>query len=188
MEYYMMQPPIEKVVFKDMKPKEAQAYFDWYMSEIPTRIKMLKNIVGEEADLKLDYSLNSLVSLWGWFENKIVLVERDKDLFQKDLDEAPEWFKPYVSNKILSYDTLMYAMDIAIYYGELIIKNNPEIHWGFFTKPKNRSGVNEPTLLGLSGNDDLNPRKIIYNLTQRSVKEKDKNRLLNNYNVWLSYF
>jgi hypothetical protein len=188
MEYFMMQPPFENVVFKEMKNKEAQAYFDWYIAEIPIRTEMLKKIVEEEANIQLDYSPNSLIALWEWYEDKILLVERDKALYQKALDNAPEWFKPYVSDKFLSYDTLIYAMDIAIYYGELIIKNNSKIYWGYFTKPKNRSGVNEPTLLGLPGNDDLNPREIIYNLTQRSAKEKDKNRLLSNYNVWLSYY
>lgn len=187
MEYYMMQPPMEKVVFKEMKKKEAQAYFDWYMSEIPVRIEMLKEVVKEEANIDLDYSLESLVSLWDWYETKIYYVDRDKDLYQKALDEAPEWFKPYVSDKFLSYETLMYAMDIAIYYAEIIVRNNNQIYWGYFTKPKNRSGVNEPTLLGIPGNDDLNPREIVLVLTRKSAKEKNKNRLVDNYNTWMKY-
>ncbi len=187
MEYYMMKPPMKKVAFKEMKKKEVEEYFAWYMSEISTRIEMLKTVVMEESGIELDYSLDSLVGLWGWFEGKIYFVDRDKELYQEALDRAPEWFKPYVSDKFLSYETLMYAMDIAIYYGEIIVKNNPQITWGYFSKPKNRAGVNEPTLLGFTANMDLNPRTIIYNLTQSSAKEKDASRLLNNYETWMSY-
>ena len=187
MEYFMMQPPKEYEAFDKMNKKDAQEYFDWYMSEIPIRLDMLKTVVKDEAGIDLDYSLDSLIDLWEWYEGKIYYVDRDKDLYQAALDKAPEWFKPYVSDKFLSYETLMYAMDIAIYYAEIIVKNNDQINWGYFIKPKNRAGVNEPTLLGFTADMDLNTRVIVLNLTRRSAKEKNKNRLIDNYNTWMTF-
>ena len=37
-----MSPPFEVKEFKDMSKKEAQQHFDWFINEIPNRIKQLK--------------------------------------------------------------------------------------------------------------------------------------------------
>ena len=78
----------------------------------------------------------------------------------------------------------MYGMDVALYFAEVIIRNNSEkIKWGYFTKPQIRIGVNQPTLLGFKYDKDLNPRIVIVNLARRSAK---KNYLLD-YLIYIMF-
>ena len=52
-------------------------------------------------------------------------------------------------------------MDVAIYFAEYIVKHNPSIYWGYFTKPKSYMYVNRPILLGVKCKVDMEPMSII---------------------------
>jgi hypothetical protein len=72
MEYEIMVPPIEIVDFFTLKKKEVQIIFDWFFSEIPTRLEYLHQLYkagGGKGDL--DYTHDSLISLWEWFLRQI---------------------------------------------------------------------------------------------------------------------
>jgi hypothetical protein len=53
MEYEIMVPPIEIVDFFTLKKKEVQIIFDWFFSEIPTRLEYLHQLykAGEEKEI-----------------------------------------------------------------------------------------------------------------------------------------
>ena len=150
---------------------------------------MLLNAVkidGEYYDF--DYSVDSLIPIWKWYENKIKFRELDDSEYNSQIIRYPEWLRTYISDKDLSFETLTYCTDVSIYFAEVIIRNNSgKIKWGYFTKPKNRFSVNEPVLLGFKDNDDLNPRLIVENCTRKSAKEKMDDRLLKIYNTWMKY-
>lgn len=78
-------------------------------------------------------------------------------------------------------------MDVAIYFAEVFIRNNQTIQWGYFTMPKKRMSVNEPTLLGLKNGMDLNPRLIVINCTRHSSSGKKNTRLYDMYCTWMQY-
>lgn len=85
-------------------------------------------------------------------------------------------------------ETLKYAWDIAIYFAEVIIRNNSEkISWGYITKPKRNFYVNRPVLKGFAFTKLLDPRHIVYICTLKSAESKDSNRLYDLYYVWLEY-
>ncbi len=188
MEYEMMVPPFERVEFEEMTKKQAQEYFDWYMDQKENRISMLLSFAKDEGVVaNFDYSVESLIPLWEWYEKKIYCRELDFKEYQEQLMKYPEWMKDFVSKKELSWETLMYCMDVALYFAEVIIRHNSSIRWGFFTKPKNRDGVNQPVLLGFLHNMDMNPRQIVVNCTRDSAENKSATRLFDVYNVWMSY-
>ena len=65
-------------------------------------------------------------------------------------------------------------MDIAIYYGETIIKHNPQVQWTFLTKPKSYIHLNEPIL---HYEDEVvlyarNPRQLLLVIIQHIKKNK----------------
>ena len=136
----------------------------------------------------LDYSDKSLISLWEWYETKIEMVLKDENEYQNELKQYPEWLRGEISNKKFSYSMLKYALDVSIYFAEVVIKNSGgKIEWGYFTTPKRRDSVNEPVLLGFRNNIDMNPRQIILNATRRSSKERESARLYNLYVTWKEY-
>lgn len=189
MNYEKMIPPFKMVDFCEMTKKQAQVFFDWYISQIDYRISILLETVKKDGiKYDFDFSVESLIPLWEWYEEKISLRNLSDKEYETRIEQYPEWMKNYISKTTLSSETLMYCLDIALYFAQVVVINNkPKVKWGFFTKPKNRYGVNEPTLLGFNYDIDLNPRLIVFNCTQRSVKEKNPTTLYDTYNVWMTY-
>ena len=183
-----MIPPFEHMDFVEMRPLEAKKYFEWYVGEITNRIAVLSETFKNENNLNLDYSIDSLIDLWEWYETKITYRSLGEAEYKELLDKYPAWMYEYISKTDLSYETLAYGMDIAIYFAEVIIRNNTDrVRWGYFTKPKNRASVNEPVLLGFKYDKDLNPRLIIINCARKSERDRSTMRLYDMYNVWMKY-
>lgn len=189
MEYEMMIPPFKHGEFIDMKKKEVQQYFDWYISQVGHRIDILsKQIEKEGLENVIDYSVDSLIPLWEWYEKKIEFVQKDVKEYEKEINQHPAWMQSEILTTKVSCETLKYALDISIYFAEIIIRNSKgKVKWGYFTSPKKRMSVNEPTLLGFKRDMDLNPRLIVLNCTRRSGKEHLNTRLFEMYNTWMSY-
>ena len=188
MKYKTMIPPFGLMRFVDMNKVQAKEYFDWFISQIDNRINYLQSYIMDDGkDIVFDYSVESLIPLWEWYENHISYRKLSVDEIESRKNKYPKWMENYISNKDISFETFKISLDIAIYFAEVIIRNNPEISWGYFTKPKNRISVNEPTLLGFVCDKDLNPRVIVNTCTRRSGREKNKNRLYDIYYVWMEY-
>lgn len=188
MDYEIMVPPFKRVPFREMNKTQAEEYFVWYTSQVDFRTSQLINLIGEEGiENELDYSVESLVSIWKWFEGKITFREISEFEYVERLAKYPEWLKPEISKEAISYDTLVIGMDVALYFAKVVLANNATIKWGYFTKPKNIASVNQPVLMGFKYEKELNPRLIIENCIRRSKKEKSENRLLDIYNVWMSF-
>lgn len=189
MKYEMMIPPFEHNGFKNLKKEEVRVYFEWYISQIEHRTKVLeKYIQSTDESMIFDYSPESLIPLWGWYEKKIIIVKKNIEELENEFSKYPLWMHDEILKTKISLETLKYGMDIAIYFAEVVIRNsNKKIFWSYFTSPKNRMSVNEPTLLGFKGNMDLNPRLIVINCTRRSSVEFKNTRLFDMYNTWIKY-
>lgn len=193
MEYQLMIPPFPISTFEEMNKKEAQIHFDWYMEEIPNRIELLKEYFeftrGGKKEI-LDLSPESLKNLWEWFISRMRLERRAREEIETDLAKFPKWLKKDIKNNKykISAESLAIAMDIAIYFAEVIIKHFQNIRWGFVTKPKSYISINRPVLLGFKNNMDLDPCLIVYNLCLK-VKdgEKNPNKLYETFIVWKDY-
>jgi len=176
MEYDTMLPEDQKKEWREMSPRDAKLFFKWFSDHIPSKMEQLRNLVeatGNDSTC-LDYSENSLIFIWKWYHNYI-LIENipEKDIITsceqqvKALLNISEDKGGIVSEEsykklfVRCYDNApkkrilppwgFIAMDIGIYLGECLIRKYPEkgIRWGFFTKPKKMDGVNRPVLLGL---------------------------------------
>ena len=107
-------------------------------------IHILKEYLREiHEDVTLDFSPESLIPLWGWYETQIVEEDKDPCELQSEKEQYPEWVRDHISDKKISMETLKYAWDIAIYFAEVLVRNNKEkISWGYITKPKRNFDVN----------------------------------------------
>lgn len=187
MNYSLLVYPYQSCKFEDMNKADSEKYFQWFISSIEDRIKQLQKFVKlDDPSIILDYSPSSLISIWHWYETKIIIETKTEEEIEKSMDQRPEWMKEILikNDKKVSMDTWAICMDVSVYFAEVFIKNNPKTHWGYFTKPKIRMSVNSPTILGFISDKDLNPRLILVNLTRKSCLEKSRTRLFDLYNTW----
>ena len=186
-----MIPPVDaKLPFEEFSKAQAKEYFEWHISQIDHRIWILDQYIREEGrKIAFDYTPESLVSLWEWYEEHIVVENRTKKEYRQEVLSRPEWMKEYISTtKISLMKTMKFGADVAIYFAEVFRNNSGgKISWGYYTKPKSMASVNRPVLLGFKAGMDMDPQRIIYNCTLESAESREKTRLLDIYNVWQKY-
>lgn len=188
MQYNGMTPPFELISFEDMKKKQAEQYFVWYIDTIEQRIQNLEkyiNLTGTR--MVLDKTPDSLIELWDWFSNHIEVCTKDEQELMLELTMRPDWIKAHIMSdrRKLSLNTIMIAVDISAYFGEVFIKNNPNIYWGYLSKPKKLHGVNRPRLLGFAGDMSVYPYGRVEMCIWKTIETVDNMHLFNMYQVCL---
>lgn len=165
MDYIFMQPPFETKPFKDMKKKDAQEHFEWYVGDITNRIEILRNafeVTGGGKKEELDFSAESLIKIWNWYITKVEIY----------------------SQKI-SLGWMSIAMDVAIYFSECIMNKYNTIKWGYVSKPISLAYANKPVLTGFKTGIELDATNIIRNLTLKVANgEKDTEALIKLFEIW----
>ncbi len=188
--YPLMIPPIIKD-FKELSKAETKQYFDWYVSQSDTRINQLQHYIADSGspEVVLDGTPESFVPLWRWFENNIQTEKKSEEEMEAEMVGRPEWMRKEIRKVDWKFTVMTYALavDIAFYFAKVFIDHNNCIRWGYYTKPKNRSSVNRPVLLGFRNNLDLDPREIVIVCCRKSLEEKKETRLLDVYNCWVKY-
>ena len=186
MEYEYMISPVKNYDFFEFTKEEAKIYFNWYMEEKGHRIEMLEEYVHNAGvDIDFDYSPESLIPLWRWYETIIVSEKKTEEEIEKEKKKLPEWLHSQISEEKISMNTLKFGMDIAIYFAEVMIRNSDgKVHWGYVTKPKNYINVNRPVVSGFKAGQELDPSRTVYVLTLSSEEENNEKRLYDRYYVW----
>lgn len=185
-----MIPPFEMKPFREMTKKEATLHFNWYLDEIPKRIELIRMAYLETSNRKkedLDLSPQSLIKLWEWFLPLMEIITKSDKEITEELKKVPNWLNDEIieNNKELSSGTLSIAMDIAIYFAEVFIRNFEKLEWGLITKPKSLAYVNSPVVVGFSSNMELDPRNLIYILTLKAIDgHTNKEDLYNLFEIW----
>ena len=158
----------------------------------PTISRLIDRVNGHHL------SVDSLIDIWGWFlknaetektpiikinEIKRQLKGQPKEIAEAVLKEQSEQF---------SLETEYILRDIAMYFGEVYVKNNSSISWGYHTDVKADSFANMPLLVGFEDREFDPPFKAIFeplhmlhvqacNIFDNSQSDKD---LLNLYKTW----
>lgn len=185
--YEELLTPFETVPFEEMNKKQVIQYFDWFMETKSERLRYLEEYVHSDGGtVQFDYSPESLIDLWIWYKDKIVWEEQTKAETEEELRKTPEIFRNMVleNTQKLTSQSLMIGVDIAVYFGECIIKNNSAIHWGYVTKPKRLVDVNKPRLVGFRGNGSVFPYSLVSVCTRRSLKKWNDKDLFEIYQKW----
>ncbi len=178
----------DSYAFFELTPKQAKEYFLWYTSEIPNRIALLWEYMKQERPEAepFDYSPESLLPLWEWYEQKIEQVPMTK----KEIEYAVKRFPKYLESEIrkntkkFTDETLSLALDISIYLGEIAVKNHPHLRWNYRTRPKREISVYRPVIDRLNYKMTLDPSRIVFVQMLKSVEEQNKNHLYDIYCHW----
>ncbi len=189
MDYPLMETPFVLVPFEEMNKKQVEQYYQWFMTEKDKRIHQLEEYINKNNTEKvvLDKSPESLIPLWEWFEHQIEWEERSQKEIDDEVKGKPEWMREIIqqSTKKMTILTMALTTDIATYFGETLIYNNPSIRWGYLLKPLKLDGVKEPILLGFKKNISMNPRGIVHVCVLKSSRQKNKMKLFESYTNWL---
>lgn len=173
--------------FETLKPKEVKPFFDWYVSQSEERISYLEAYYEADTGKKevFDFSPASLVEIWSWYLGKMVKVPKTAEQIEYEKSLEPDFAQDDVLDYEFSAETEALMLDISYYFAETIMRNHPQIHWSYFTKPKNRVSVKSPVLMGLRyEKDDLDPRLIVWVCSLRCAEEADENILYDTYSYW----
>ena len=188
MSYKQMIIPFKTVPFEEMKKKQAEQYYRWYMDTLDERVcRLQKHIMETGNTLVLDKTPESLIGLWEWFEPRIELCQKTDLELEDEAKGFSERMRYHVmeNSKKLSVETVTIAWDIAAYFGEVFIKNNPNIYWGYLSKPKKLHGVNRPRLLGFAGDMSVYAYGRVEVCIWKTLETVDNMHLFNMYQVCL---
>jgi len=184
-----MIPSFEHIEFSEMTKKQAQEHFEWFVREIPARIKILMGAIeasGVKNMEQFDTTPESLSPLWAWLKDRIKTVPKSQEEMNELKSTLPSWVLDDVSDWKLDSATLTLAVDVSLYFAEVFLKKYPHLHWGFKNKPKSDVDVNKPIVLGFKGGA-LHPPTVVVNLCRSHVKGKPNKDLLSLYEVWSKY-
>lgn len=210
MNYEFMGSPFEFDKFEDLSKKEAREYFEWYVNQIDSRMEILKTAVLEDdPDALFDYSPQSLIYVWQWYEKRIAFVPKSEEDISCQTDSMQAWLvsqhmragrkyedidqekvrakaRTMVRDTEISKETLGYSKDIAIYFSEVMRRNHEDVlRWSFIANSKKHISFNKPVLIGFKGNVSLDSLLILEAITQNSNNAKNDNALFEAYNNWL---
>lgn len=186
--YPMMIPPFEMVGFSEMTKKQARAYFDWFVNEIPVRIKILMGAIevsGVKNMEQFDMTPESLSPLWAWLKDRIKSIPKSPEEMNELRSTLPDWIFEDISDWKLDFETLAMAADVSLYFAEVFLRKYPHLQWDFKNKPKSDVYVNKPVVVGFK-NAPLHPPTVVVNLCSSHVEGKNKD-LLTLYEVWSKF-
>jgi len=187
MEYKIIQPPFT-LEFRTMSREVAKDYFDWFMEQIPIRIRILEQAVqstGGYENWQADYAPESLERLGQWFYEHVETRKRTKEEKEEIYRKAPDWFRSVeVQNWELTNRTFSLAMDIGMYLSQVFERNLAGLKWEMVTKPKNDANYQQPVLVG-TGKRELNPVWILVVYAYSLAKGKrGPEGLKELYDIW----
>lgn len=201
--YDILVPPLTKSI-EEFSASEAETFFVWFQSQIPHRIDYLAKRCAEYLGINketIDFSSGSLLFIWKWFL-EIAETERTPKLkldhIKANYSNRQYLFRKYLlsqENNQFSLQTEYILRDIGMYIGEVFVRGNPRIHWGYYTEPKTDISVNRPVLLGFEDSrfsppfpTEFDPIHMVRvqaaNIWDNTQKETD---LLDLYLRWLKF-
>lgn len=185
MAYSIIQPPFT-LKFREMTKQELKSYFEWFLKMIPERIGILERAVHDSSpefsSWSADCSPGSLKTLGEWFAGEVETRART----QEELDELKSGlsFPMDVPTDDLTNRTFSLAMDIGMYFSQVILTNLPGTKWDQFLKNSREADYGQPVVVGF-GVVSLNPVRILVTLAYGiASKEKGGNRLSELYATW----
>ncbi|MBI1927843.1 hypothetical protein HYR99_26840 [Candidatus Poribacteria bacterium] len=186
--YKVISPPFT-LNFKRTSKTELKAYYNWYLSLIPERIKILRDAVQTTPGYEkweADFSPASLDPLGKWFSEQIKTRKRTRQEKEEIYSNSPAWFRDVeISDFELANQTFSLAIDMGMYLSQVFLKNMPGLQWLHFVKGrKDDINYGQPVLEGFGG-DYFNPVHMLVTLAYGLAdKTYDGRRLRGLYEIW----
>ena len=145
---------------ENFTPKEAKAYYEWYMDVLPQRMTYLTQTCAAEMNVPIesfDDFPNCCKVLWEWFLRHATLQETSE--MERAFMQAQFGYlgENWVLKKRLSDFSELVLRDIGMFLGDSWVKHYPSLRWELITKPKKYVNINKPHVVGFSSQDIFEP-------------------------------
>jgi hypothetical protein len=184
MAYITIQPPFT-FQFQEMPKKELERYFQWFMEVLPQRLNELTEEVKQTPGFETwqsDCSPASLDTLGEWFAGQVETRNRAQEEVQAIQNRL--LFPIDISGDELTNRTFSLAMDVGMYFSQVLVKDYPSLRWEQPFGNKKFADYGQPLLAGF-GAVALNPVRIAVTLAYGlASKNKTGKRLREVYDYW----
>ena len=184
MTYDLVRPPVS-LDFRNRSNAELQRYRDWFHSALPGRIAQLASAVAESPGFegwRPDSSVDSLTPLGEWFRGQV--ETRAKTEAERAADVSSLRFPIDLPGDELTDRTFSLAVDIGMYFGEVVVTNLQGTRWDQPLKNPNFVDHGQPVIMGF-GTVPLNPIRIAVTLAYAfAAREQSGDRLRSLFDVW----
>jgi len=193
--YKLFSPPSLRP-FSQMTREEAIAYYQWFVTQIPSRLNILEQAVQSSAahiyhKWNANRTATSLELLGEWFLQNVTVRMLSEDEIQERLEAIPLQFRLSIpaQNWVLDENSYSIAVDIGIYLGEILRVNYPQLRWQLLTKPKSDIDYHYPVVTGGFGRKHhCNSLGVSISLALSFVEGVDDAfRLRKLYEIWSGY-
>jgi len=180
--YQIIRPPFP-LEFRERSKKDLETYWTWFHLVTSERIAELANAVkatpGYE-NWEPNGTPESLEALGQWFEGQV--ETRKKTAEEVEKAGAALTFPIDIPEVDLTDRTFSLAMDIGMYFGQVILKNQAGTQWDQPLQNKKFADYGQPVILGL-GTVPLNPVRIAVTIAYGVSRNKPA-LLRNVYETW----
>jgi hypothetical protein len=184
MAYTIIQPP-GTLVFREMTKPELKGYFDWFAEVTSERVAGLEEEVRRSpahSKWRADVSPASLEFLGEWFAGQVETRARTDE--EIDAVKSKLSFPIDVSGEQLTNRTFSLAMDIGMYFGQVVLKNIDGTKWDQPLRNEKFVDYGQPVIMGF-GSVPLNPVRIVVSLAYGIARKKrGAGRLREVYDTW----
>jgi hypothetical protein len=184
MTYSLIEPPFPLKLW-DLSKEQLREYGRWFGEMIGPRIAELSTAVQSTPGYETwrpDASPQSLSRLSEWFVHQVQTRRRSKREIQ-DIVRDQE-FPIDVPQEELTERTFSLAIDIGMYFGEVVRRNVPGTRWEQMLTRKNDADYGQLVVKG-TGSVPLNPVRILITLAYGIASgNQGPKRLIELYDVW----
>ncbi|MBM3257444.1 MAG: hypothetical protein FJY98_03950 [Candidatus Liptonbacteria bacterium] len=186
MAYTTIKPPFS-LKYREMSRHELNAYFQWFCDIMPTRIGMLEEVVTQTPGFETwvaDQTPQSLDILGTWFLGQVETRPRTVGEQQDLATRSP--YPIDIPDAELTNSTFSLAMDIGMYFSQVLRRTHPSLKWEQPLKDKKFADYGQPVLVGF-GLVPLNPVRIAVTLAYGfAAKKHSGSRLRELFEYWSS--
>ncbi len=155
--------------FDTMSRAEARQYFDHFVSQIPTRIRMLEEEMRQTPGFEswaADGSDMSVAGLGIWLAETAC----PREMTEEDY-EALRGANPGPLSKVmrqiypvdLTPETYSLCIDAGMYFGEVLRERHSDVGWRLGpTRPRRGANYNRPTVATLDGEFMWDPASLVF--------------------------
>jgi hypothetical protein len=182
MSYTLIQLPFS-IPFREMSKQQLDAYVVWFHRVLPGRVAELTDAVRSTASYESwepDASLESLEVLGRWFESQVETRTRTPEEIEEI--RARLTFPIDIPGHQLTNRTFSLAIDIGLYFSQVLLKNLPGTRWDQLRKDRRDADYGQPVLVDFAWGP-LNPLGLIEVVARKIAKGKPA-RLRELYDVW----
>lgn len=186
MTYSIIQPPFT-LDFQRMLEVQLQAYASWFHEILPHRLEELSKAVRSTTGFEAwqpNLAVESLDSLGVWFAKQVQTRQKTEE--EIGVTRMRMLFPTDIPTEELTNRTFSLAMDIGMYFAQVVQHNLPGTRWDQPLKDKKFADYGQPVLMGF-GSVPLNPVRVVVTAAYGIArKQLDGSRLRGLYDTWAS--